>query len=811
MAAGPAAPGATGLPSEWGPTVDALVRSLDEARYFRGSLVVVHGPVGVGKSRLIDAALAQALVPNRRIRRTFLEARDVENPYKAVLSLAGWASKLEESAPTVDSGSLVLAPFIRAIAAGPAGPTPEPPSAGRATASRPQPPEYERLVADLEFYKRGVEAWGERSRFLHEVGWMILDAAARRHVVWIVESAQFLDPNSLTVLRYLAACLEENPLVIWLNVDSTEDGVVPKPLASLLDTPSGRCVAVPRLSRTAITEVLARKHPGQVVPPRLVDVVLVESHGLLLTAEQLASDPRVWGSSTVPAPDVTPGVLGLVLRKLDGLPAAQRELVDRLAIVGGALSVETATRLVHTDEASVRADLTALVAAGILLEQDQGQYSFRLTGLAGEIESQLAPERARSLHREVAETLESSPPGFDEQIFDLAQHWRKAEAWDRASRACLTAARFSSDSFAPEGGLLYAQRALEAARASSPRDPSLEAEALVEQGRALYDLGRLRDSVAALREALTLIGDHPAAWPARARGLFYLARALSSLHLPQEALEIVEEASNALGQVADARARLMLHQVIGVAFMMSDQNREAVGHFRAMLELAEKAGDGREVAYAQKNLSAVLLTLDPHDAEGWRLVDAAIEHHTKTNNFAGLAAGYLNRSVTRFELKNSEGALRDLARSRQAAEQAHAPLILVMATLQEVTILLNRMAFRRAEELLKALAPWMPAMEDPSTRQSYVLLLGRVAEAQGRSDEAERFYEEATLLAEPGGESPALWESRLRRAALAKRSGALDRYRRLREGLPTAEQLARSAPALVPLRTDLDPAGGPMR
>jgi tetratricopeptide (TPR) repeat protein len=795
--------GSVGLPTDWKPAIQSLTRSLDEARHFRGSLVIVHGPPGVGKTRFIDGALADANVLSRRVRRTFLESRDTESPYKAVLSLVRWAAKLEEVEPSRDAGSLVLAPFIRALGSGPGD------SGGGLVTVAPEDrtgstgSEYRQLVADLEFYKRGVEAWGERSRFLHEVGWMILDAAARRHIIWVVEGAQYLDPHSLTVIRYLAACSEENPLVIWLNADTTEDGQIPPTLAALLNSPRAVKVEVPRLSRVGVREVLGWKYPGHEFSDRVVDSVLKETHGLLLNVDQLASDPRVRRSG---APQAHEGsdALDVVLRRLEQIPSPARDLVEKLAVVGEGTSFQTAVALARRDEPDVRRDLASLVAAGLLLEQEADQYCFRLTALPGEIEARLPVDRFRALHREAAEALQSSASGFEERIFDLAEHWRKAEVWDAAALASLTAARFSSDSFAPEGGLLHAQRALDAARQSTDRRPTLEAEALIEKGRALYDLGRLHESLDALRQAVALIGVAPADWSFRARALFYLARALSSLARPQEALELVQEASRALAQVDDARARLMLHQVIGVAFMMSDQNREAVEHFRSMLSLAQELGDAREVSYAQKNLSAVLLALDPHDKEGWQLVNSALEHHTRTSNFAGLAAGYLNRSMTKLSLKDSDGALSDLDHSRQAAELAHAPLLIATATIQEVTVLLGRSEVERAGRLLKALAPWMATMEEPWAHVSFSLLLGRVAEAQRRMDDAERSYEDATTLAEPAGESPMLWECHMRQAALARKMGVLDRFQRLRDALPSAQEIGKVAPDLAALRQQLE-------
>lgn len=804
MADAEARSSSSALPSEWNPTVQSLVRSLDEARYFQGSLIIVHGPPGVGKTRLINGALAEGQVSARRIRRTFLEPRDTEAPYKAVLSLARWAAKLEEIAPAMDSGSLVLMPFVRRLAADGGANPPEAPVAGQ---SGSPPTGYERLIGDLEFYKRGVEAWGDRSRFLHEVGWLILDAAARRHVVWVVESAQYLDPSSLSLVRHLASCLDENPLVMWLNVDTPSGGRLPPSLESLLEGPRRRDVEVPRLSRAGVAEVLGWKWPAQALSDRVIDRVWKESDGLLLTAEQLASDPEVLrGLTAHPAPDAA-DVVRVGLQKLEEVAPSARELAERLSILGTESSIGLATHLSDRSEAEVRADLASLMEAGVLLEQEPGHFLFRLAALPAEIEGHLSANRARELHRAAAEALEASPSGKEERIFELAEHWRKAESWEAAARASLAAARFSLDTFAPEGGLLYAQRASEAARKLEDGASPLVAEALVEAGRAYYDLGRLHESVATLREAVERIGGAPEAWPARARALFYLARALSSLANPQEALEVVREASAALAHVDDARGRLMLHQVIGVALMMSNQNREAVEHFRSMLKIAQELGDAREVSYAQKNLSAVLLALDPHDPEGWQLVDSALEHHVRTGNFAGLAAGFLNRSLTKLELRDTEGALKDLARSREAAELARAPLLIASATLEEARVRLDRLEGERAEGLLRALAPWMSAMEEPWARTSFALLMGRVSEAQRRPDEADRLYEEAMLLAEASGDLSSLWECRLRRALLAKNAGAQDQLRRLERTLPSVEEISQAAPRLVDLRKKLGPTG----
>lgn len=801
---GDAEPVPVELPSEWNPAIQSLVRSLDEARYFQGSLVVVHGPPGVGKTRLIHGALREAHVSTRRVRQTFLEPRDTESPYKAVLSLARWAAKLEEIGPALDTGSLVLMPLIRSLVSGPESSLGRRPESDTPGTRSPASSGYQHLVSDLEFYKRGVEAWGERSRFLHEIGWLILDAAARRHIVWIVESAQNLDASSLTVVRYLAACLDESPLVMWLNVDTSEDGRLPEAIAGIVDRPRTRAVEVPRLSRAGVVEVLSRKYPGQAVPDRVVDSILKESSGLLVTVEQLAADPSIVRGLSSRGSGESTDVLAVLLRHIDHLSPSARGLLEPLAVAGEQVTLDHAIRLAGRSEAEVQNDLNSLVSTGLLLELGPGEYLFRITALPGEIESRLPDERLRELHRAAAEALAESSSEIGEKLFDLADHWRKAEDWDPAARASLEAARFSSDNFAPEGGLLHAQRALDATRRLSSPHADQEAEALIEKGRALYDLGRLHESLEALREAVRMIPATAEGWPSRARALFYLARALSSIGRPQEAFEVVEEASSALAEVNDSRARLMLHQVIGVALMMTDQNREAVDHFRSMLSIAEKLGDAREVSYAQKNLSAVLLALDPHDEEGWTLVDAAIDHHTRTNNFAGLAAGFLNRSITKLQLEDTDGALKDLAHSREAAELAHAPLLIATATLQEATVRMGRSEIERADGLLKALGPWMPAMEEPSVRVSFYLLNGRVAEAQHRTDEAEKLYEEATLIAEPGGESPLLWECRLRQAALAKRMGATERYRHLRETLPSREQIGKVAPALAPLRAALE-------
>ncbi len=788
-----------------------LQGSIQRTRNGEGSLLVLAGRVGVGKASLLEEALEALQVPEEEVTRVRLEPSDEARPFHAISPLLIRAVGATRYRVHQVQSSLFLSPLVPDSqgALEPVGAEVRAPERARGEnvpdlhEGRSRPPSeepsdaHERLLKDLEFYKRGVEAWGDRSRFIHEVGEAIHLLAKSHDVIWIVENAQHLDPHSHAVLRYLVDRLADSRLGIWLTLDQEEEDEVPEPLRILLESPQARLLWVPPLSQEEMAAFLPRIVPPEHLTPQLVEEVYEASGGLPMLVEQMLKD-RDWRQPlTRPLPQgrSTEAILLGRIRRLD--PVSRRHL-EELSVLGIEFDFELALSMLATPEEEAAEILEGLVRKGFLRELEGERYSFVLETLPSILESGLPPGGKERVHARAASALEKgSRVEPDLRTYRVAEQWLRARDWPRAAEANRLAASTALDRYAPDLALKYAEDAWTAARSLAPSDPAVEGTILTEKGRALHDLQRLHEAEEVLRQALERIPRDRAHWPARSRALFHLARTLGAMGRAQEALPLTQEAARGFELEGDARGQLMLHQVVGVSLMMVGKNKEAAEHFREQLRLANTLREEREVAYAKKNLSAVLLAEDPRDPEGEQLVEEALRYHARTHNYAGLAAGHLNRGLNHLARNEPERALEEFRRSREAGEKARAPLLVGSSSVEEARLCLESGKVEEAERALQVLEPFAPALEDPYTRIHFPALEGEVAETRGDLVRARDFYGKALEEARRAGAPPDVWESTLRVARVLRRLGDGPEAARLRATLPPLPEIEAKDPSLA--------------
>lgn len=786
--------------------VEELRRDLKSAGGGQGSFTVLTGDSGVGKFDVMDAALDRQGIDLNHIHVIRASREETDRPFSGIAPLVRRAAQIPHARSTTVESSLFLTPLLR-------GPTGTSGAISRSSSLHRSgiasdlrtpglgstPGTYQDLLADLEFYKRGVEAWGDRSRFIHEVGEAILQLAEESLTVLLFDDGQFLDTHSWAVLRYLSERLESAPLVVWVAVDLSPGGTLPPHVEGLLGVPQVRHLVVPPLSRQGVEQLIGRWVPRSAVSPQFVDLVLHASRGMPQSVEQLVRGRQGAAARLMSSVEEPEDVVDLAQTRVRRLPQGARDVISRVSLLGPSFTSDLARSVVEGSIPELRGSLSYLVREGFLRQEPDGAFSFSVHQLSDRLRDDLPANTRRKLHRKIAESLETSTLPSSEDTLALADHWYEAGDWEHAARANLEATRLACDTYAPDSALRYADRVLEALGHMDSPPAALWGEVLTEKGRALYDLDRLKEARKTLELALKKVGSRPEDWPLRARALFHLARTLGGLGKGEETFALVKEASAGLDATQDLRGRLMLHQVVGVSLMMIGENAAAAKHFREMLRLAEAMDEPREKAYAEKNLSAVLLSMDPHDAEGMALVQAALAYHTRTKNYAGLAAGYFNRGLTYLDLKQEDTALADMARSKEAGEKAHAPSLVASAVLQAASIHMGRGETAAALADLDGAEPWIGAVEGPWARVSYALLRGQGAEARGDLTEAGRLYERALQEAEVGGAPSDTWEPRLRRAHVAERMGRPEVAHRLFSELPPEREIIKARADLTEL------------
>jgi DNA-binding CsgD family transcriptional regulator len=306
--------------------------------------------------------------------------------------------------------------------------------------------------------------------------------ADERSLCLAIDDVQWLDPASLAALRYAAARLDHEPVVILLAVrDSVPEWVRRGVAEDRLEV-----VRVRGLSLGATHELLRRRRDATFARPVLIKL-WEASGGNPFFALELATALQRQGGMLKAGEDLP-------------IPTALDELLNvRLDAVGGdalevasvvaALADPTASLVESIVGSGYEDGLTEAVAAAILeLERERIRFTNPLLGSA--VAARVAPSRRRALHARLAEAVPS--------VEERARHRALATAEpDRAIAAILEdASQVALERGAPAEAAELAEQAL---RLTPPADLA-EARRRLVLAAERHDLAGDTDRAVALLE-----------------------------------------------------------------------------------------------------------------------------------------------------------------------------------------------------------------------------------------------------------------------------------------------------------------------
>ncbi len=188
------------------------------------------------------------------------------------------------------------------------------------------------------------------------------------------------------------------------------------------------------------------------------------------------------------AAEVPVTVRDVVTRRLTTLPDRALDTLRLAAVAGRRFQAATITAAGGLDGDEVLDDLEHARVAGLVVEEDAGDYSFAHALTRDSVHQAVPPSRRARLHAQIAHALESDPVvrrllDDDERTAELARHWLAAGPThlDRAWRAARAAADQASALSAYREAMELRTAAVEAHRRSADGD---EAAALHAPARA---------------------------------------------------------------------------------------------------------------------------------------------------------------------------------------------------------------------------------------------------------------------------------------------------------------------------------------
>jgi DNA-binding CsgD family transcriptional regulator len=560
------------------------------------------------------------------------------------------------------------------------------------TARRSEPPLWQAALA------RASVLWAiapelaaahqvERRSFDHPVLFEALldtldEAADDRVTLWVLEDLHWADEATWEFVRYAARRVAEMGLVLGVTYREEEIGAAHPwwpGLVRLRRDPSVLRVSPERLSAADGERLVRALAPS--LPQGLVASIVQRSAGTPLLVEELASLAVRWGA--LPAlPDIVRATVGERAARLG--PAA-RELLEVAAVAG----LEVEEDLLGSLRPEPPAD--ELVWAG-LLEREGARLRFRHPLLQEAAHQEVASERRRAIHQELAEALARSGTHPVERVAGHLERAGRPEAALSVLEGDAEEARTAGNVGRSATLHLAALHLADRQGSLAPRRAGLQEVAI----RELFLAGRWTELDPLVREAWSRRDRLPL--PQRAWLANVLAVHLFWTGAVDEARALIEqELAHLERNDALDRGAMLLAQAGFVAGFLGEDQR-ALRHTERALEIARRTGDVEAECRVRYTQIYIFYGLD-------RDRQAAIARSRDTAAFARAHGLTASEAAALVAVAHYTAAIEDAQAAQQAAERAGAWDYANLAQLLRGVILLLQGQADQAEAIFVRVGP----------------------------------------------------------------------------------------------------------
>ncbi|HEX5137919.1 MAG TPA: protein kinase [Planctomycetota bacterium] len=729
----------------------------------KGHVVLLSGPSGVGKSRLLYDFLEQ-------------------------VATAGGPAIVAGRA--VGSGGRSYQPFVEAL-----NDLLDPGEADPAQRRAHLEARLRKLLSDtpaivphfVEFLLGGVQP-GIESGFTDDAlraaaAHIVQRVAAERPLILAVEDLHLAGTETLDLFRYLARAAPGTPLLLLgvVATDEIEDGSPLHDLCARATDGGIETVALAPLPFAATEELvralvlhertvraLARPlhERGDGNPAIVLEMVahLKEGGTLVADGQGLALEGEI-DEATVPR--TARDLVGLKLGRLDD---EQRETLEAAAVLGYEFDADVLAAVVGDQKIKLLKRLAALERKHRLVAS-AGKSMFRFAGrqVYEALYDSITPALRTEYHAVVADTILSGGGAGEEgaSAYALLYHLVHADRAEEAEPYVEKALDYVGASFHAS----YATPFLEKANAALARAPASKRLAIAMKLWSFYErLARRADQLRVLKQARENADELGEAGP-RARAYACLAHTHAFTGEPAKA---EAEAQAALALAREAKDRLWegnaLH-LLGVLAFRRGEYAAAAERWRVALAIRQEIGDRRGEGSTLQALANVVPILG-QGAQALELMDSALAITREAGDRA-VECSILNTMAT--FLVGSQRVEEGLARFDEAIAICRE----IGAATQEAYLLLNiGKAYAilgqvdRAKESLERALGLFRAVDNPVGEMDCLTRLGGILAAFGEYGPARERFEAALGMAKRVGGRTSLIRAERGLASLAHVSGA---------------------------------------
>jgi tetratricopeptide (TPR) repeat protein len=566
-----------------------LRRYLDAARGGHGSLVMIGGEPGAGKTRITEELVAEA----RR---------------HGFLTLTGHCYEMEGAPPYIpfieilQSIMRVLEPNTLLGVLGNAAPE----------AAKLVPELRERFTNIPEPRKLAPEQ--ERLYLFNNLRDFFERLGQQRPLLIVFEDLHWADESTMLLLQHIAQKLGEIPLLAVGTYRDTELDVarsLAKALEDLLRRRLAHDIILRRLPETDVAAML-KGHTEQEPPARLVELIYRETEGIPFFVEEIfkyfSEEGKLFDSMggwrsdiEIGEAEVPRGVKLVIGRRLERVSEECRRVLTAAAVIGRDFSFELLEELAALDEDTLFDAIETAERAQLITsktERARARFMFSHELIRQTLVSSLALPRRQRFHRRVAQAIEQlHSDTLEKRAADLAYHYYQAgsDTEKTITYSVLAAEQATAQTAYGEATIQY-ERALHALELQEPVDELQQCELLMSLGYAYGNTGDPSRAKEAFSRVTEIARKLPA--PERfAKAVLGISRFwLMGGFVDPLQLNLMDEALALLGEEDSAARASLLGQLANILERIGDDRRISLSE--QAVAMARRVGDQKALYYA---------------------------------------------------------------------------------------------------------------------------------------------------------------------------------------------------------------------